>query len=232
MRDRPDAVMLFAAGFGTRMRPLTDTRPKPLIKVAGRALIDHALAQALDYGARHVVANLHYMADSLARHLAGRGVALSREVPDILDTGGGLRHALPLLGTGPVLSMNTDAVWRGPNPLAQAAAAWDPDRMDALLLCLPAARATGHDGPGDFTLGADGRLARGGDMVFTGVQVMNPALLADIDDRVFSLNRAWDIALGNKRLFGACYTGAWCDVGHPGGIALAEAMLGDGHVRP
>ncbi|WP_296765421.1 nucleotidyltransferase family protein [Sediminimonas sp.] len=231
MRDHPDAVMLFAAGFGTRMRPLTDTRPKPLIEVAGRPLIDHALALAQDYGARRIVANLHYMAAILAQHLEGRGVAVSHETPDILDTGGGLRQALPLLGPGPVLSMNTDAVWRGPNPLTLVAQAWDPARMDALLLCLPAAQATGHDGSGDFTLGGDGRLGRGGDMVFSGVQVIEPAVLADIRDSAFSLNRVWDIALQNGRLFGARYTGEWCDVGHPGGIALAESMLRGGDVR-
>lgn len=232
MRDRPDAVMLFAAGFGTRMRPLTDTRPKPLIEVAGRPLIDHALALTREYGARRIVANLHYMAEMLARHLDGRGVTLSHEAPHILDTGGGLRQALPLLGPGPVLSMNTDAVWRGPNPLGEAAAAWDAARMDALLLCVPPARASGHDGNGDFTLSKDGTLSRSGDMVFTGVQVIDPALLDGIEAQAFSLNRAWDIAARAGRLHGALYSGAWCDVGHPGGIAIGEKLLEGGNVRP
>ncbi|MTJ04630.1 MAG: nucleotidyltransferase family protein [Sediminimonas qiaohouensis] len=230
MRDRPDAVMLFAAGFGTRMRPLTDDRPKPLISVAGRALIDHALDIVEDYGASRVVVNAHYMADMLAAHLSGRDVALSHETPSILDTGGGLRRAQPLLGPGPVLTMNSDAVWRGENPLRLASQAWDGAQMDALLLCLPAARATGHDGPGDFTLGANGRLMRGGDLVFTGVQVIRPEILSDIPAAAFSLNVVWDRLAHAGRLFGATYTGDWCDVGHPGGIALAERMIGGADV--
>lgn len=230
MRDRPQAVMLFAAGFGTRMRPLTDDRPKPLIPVAGRALIDHALDIVDDYGAARIVANTHYMAEALAAHLSGRDVALSHEAPRILDTGGGLRHALPLLGPGPVLTMNTDAVWRGPNPLTLAARAWDGARMDALLLCLPATRAAGHDGPGDFALDADGRLIRGGDLVFTGVQVIRPDILSDIPAAAFSLNVVWDRLARAGRLFGAPYPGDWCDVGHPGGIALAERMIGNADV--
>jgi len=232
MRDRPDAVMLFAAGFGTRMRPLTDEMPKPLIPVAGRALIDHTLDIVDDYGATRVVANLHYMADALAAHLAGRSVALSHETPRILDTGGGLHQALPLLCPGPILSMNTDAVWHGPNPLRVAAQAWDQTRMDALLLCLPSHRAEGHSGPGDFSLGSDGQLARNGDLVFSGVQVIHPGALDNICDTSFSLNVVWDRLAASGRLFGAVYPGAWCDVGHPGGIKLAERMIGGVNVRP
>lgn len=224
--------MLFAAGFGTRMRPLTDHLPKPLIPVAGRALIDHALDIVDDYGATRVVANLHYMADALAAHLSGRGVALSRETPRILDTGGGLRQALPLLCPGPVLSMNTDAVWHGPNPLRVAAQAWDRARMDALLLCLPAHRAVGHSGPGDFSLGRGGQLTRDGGLVFSGVQVIHPDALNNICDASFSLNVVWDRLAASGRLFGAVYPGAWCDVGHPDGIKLAEQMIGGVDDRP
>jgi len=158
-------------------------------------------------------------------------VRLSHETPDILDTGGGLRAALPLLGDGPVLTMNSDAVWQGPNPLAHLAPLWDGARMGALLLCLPPGRALGHAGPGDFTLAPDGRLARGPGLVYSGVQVIDPACLADIPDRAFSLNRAWDRLAAEGRLFGAVYPGHWCDVGHPEGIALAEDMLAKTHVR-
>lgn len=224
-------VMIFAAGFGTRMGALTQDRPKPLIKVAGRALIDHALGLVADHAPSRIVVNLHYRADQLAAHLGGRGVLLSHETPDILDTGGGLRAALPLLGDGPVLTMNSDAVWQGPNPLSNLASLLDNARMGALLLCLPPDRALGHTGPGDFTLTPDGRLSRGPDLVYSGVQVIDPACLADIPDRVFSLNRAWDRLAAEGRLFGTVYPGRWCDVGHPEGIALAEDMLESGHVR-
>jgi MurNAc alpha-1-phosphate uridylyltransferase len=224
-------VMIFAAGFGTRMGALTRDRPKPLVEVAGRALIDHALDLVAGYAPPRTVVNLHYRAGQLAAHLSGRGVALSHETPYILDTGGGLRAALPLLGDGPVLTMNSDAVWRGPNPLSHLDALWDGTAMGALLLCLPPDRALGHAGPGDFSLAADGRLARGPGLVYSGVQVIDPACLADIPDRAFSLNRACDALAADGRLFGTVYPGHWCDVGHPGGIAQAEHMLEAGHVR-
>lgn len=223
--------MIFAAGFGTRMGALTQDRPKPLIEVAGRALIDHALGLVAEYSPHRTVVNLHYRAAQLATHLTGRDVILSHETPDILDTGGGLRVALPLLGRGPVLTMNSDAVWRGPNPLTHIEPLWDGARMGALLLCLPPERAHGHAGPGDFTLAPDGRLARGPGLVFSGVQIMDPACLADIPETAFSLNCAWDILAAEGRLFGAVYPDHWCDVGNPEGIPLAEKMLAEDHVR-
>ncbi|KAA0913252.1 nucleotidyltransferase family protein [Aquicoccus porphyridii] len=230
MRDHPDAIMLFAAGFGTRMGALTAERPKPMIRVSGRPLIDHALSLVAPMNLARVVANLHYRPEPLIEHLDGRGIAFSHETPDILDTGGGLRHALPLLGSGPVFTMNTDAVWRGPNPLSLLAGAWNPDEMDALLICVPRARAIGHAGEGDFLLDDTGRIARGPGHVYGGVQIIKTDLLHDIPDRVFSLNLLWDRMAGTDRLFGLPYPGKWCDVGHPEGIALAERMLEDSDV--
>ena len=227
----PDAVMLFAAGFGTRMGALTAERPKPLIEVAGRPLVDHALEIAEGIAPRRIVANLHYLPDALEAHLAPRGVALSRETPDILETGGGLRAALPLLGAGPVFTMNTDAVWEGPNPLALLREAWDPARMDALLLCLPRDRALGHAGRGDFVIGPDGRAERGPGLVYAGAQIIEPSGLHDIPMRAFSLNLLWDRMLAAGRLHAIAYPGRWCDVGRPEGIALAEAMLEGRDVR-
>ncbi len=218
-------VMLFAAGFGTRMGRLTADRPKPLIRVAGRTLLDHALDLANAYGADRIVVNLHYLPDQIETHLEGRGTLLSHETPDILETGGGLRAALPLLGPGPVFTINTDAVWRGPNPLRQLADMWEPGTMDALLLCIPRAQALGHDGAGDFAIGRDGRATRGPGAVYSGVQIIKPDLLHDIPDQAFSLNRLWDRMLAQGRLFATPYTGQWCDVGRPEGITLAETML-------
>lgn len=218
--------MLFAAGFGTRMRPLTDDRPKPMVAVAGRPLIDHALDQTRGFGPLTTVVNLHYKPEKLERHLAGREVRLSREEPEILDTGGGLRAALPLLGPGPVFTMNTDAVWRGPNALRVLADAWDPDRMDGLLLLIPRDRAMGHRGKGDFVPGPDGRITPGPGHVYLGVQILKPDGLALVPGTAFSLWKLWEQMLAGGRLYGVDYPGAWCDVGSPAGIALAEAMLG------
>lgn len=225
MRNSPDALMLFAAGFGTRMGALTRDRPKPLIKVAGQPLLDHALDIARAAGMAQIVVNTHYKAEQIAAHLAGQNIAISHEVTEILDTGGGLRAALPLLKASPVFTMNTDAVWRGPNPLTLLAEAWREGEMDALLLCLPPAQAIGHTGAGDFRLGPDGRATRGHGLIYSGAQIICTEALNGLPDRAFSLNRVWDHLLENGRLFGCTYPGLWCDVGHPGGIALAEAML-------
>ncbi|SNR32594.1 nucleotidyltransferase family protein [Paracoccus sediminis] len=216
--------MIFAAGLGTRMRPLTDRLPKPLIPVAGRTLLDRALDLGRDAGAGPVVVNTHYLGDRIAAHLAGRGVAISDEPGTILDTGGGLRQALPLLGTDPVMTLNPDVVWTGPNPLAALNAAWRDD-MDALLMLVPLARATARQGAGDFALDDAGRIARGGDLVYGGAQIIRPDRLADIPDRVFSLNRLWDRLIADGRAHGIVHPGGWCDVGYPGAIPLAEELI-------
>lgn len=218
-------AMLFAAGFGTRMRPLTDDRPKPLIEVAGRPLIDHALALARGAGLSPLVANAHYKAGMLTDHLLPQGVQVSHETPEILDTGGGLRAALPILGEGPVVTLNTDAIWAGPNPVSLLLEAWDPARMDALLILVPPENAVGRDGPGDFVMDTEGRLTRGAGHVYGGIQIVKTEGLAAIPDAAFSLNLLWDAMIPVGRLHGLLYPGRWCDVGHPGGIALAEEML-------
>ncbi|MDP4034390.1 MAG: nucleotidyltransferase family protein [Pseudorhodobacter sp.] len=234
MRHTPDALMLFAAGFGTRMGALTENCPKPLIRVAGRPLIDHALALADQAGIVRKVVNLHYLPEQLAAHLSPRAdVALAWERERILETGGGLRAALPLLGAGPVFTLNTDAVWTGQNPLSQLRAAWRSARMDALLLLLPAARAVGHGGKGDFLLDATGRICRANGaagLVYLGAQIIRPDRLADIADPAFSLNLLWDQLIAEGRAFGLLHQGGWCDVGQPASIARAEALLEAGHV--
>ncbi|MCV3269993.1 nucleotidyltransferase family protein [Roseobacter sinensis] len=230
MRDLPGSVMLFAAGFGARMRPLTDDRPKPLVDVAGRPLIDHALDQITGIPPERIVANLHYRPDQLARHLAERGVQTVLEHPEILDTGGGLRNALPQLGAGPVFTLNTDTIWKGPSPLDVLRAAWQPDIMDALLICVPLAQTHAYAGQGDFVLDAENRLGRGAGHVYGGAQIIRTDRLAEIPEAAFSLNRIWDLMHAEGRLFGVRYPGRWCDVGHPAGIAAAEALLADPHV--
>lgn len=228
MQDgRPDALMIFAAGRGTRMAPLTDRLPKPLIEVGGRTLLDRALDLAAGAGIGRVVVNIHHLGGQIADHLAGRpGIALSDERDALLETGGGLRRALPLLGPGPVLTLNPDAVWTGPNPLAALLAAWEPARMDALLALVPADRAVARVGPGDFALDSGGRIARGGGLVYGGAQIIRPDRLAAIPEAAFSLNRLWDLMIAEGRAFGLVHPGAWCDVGRPDCIAAAEALLG------
>lgn len=225
MPDELNAIMLFAAGFGTRMGALTADRPKPLIEVAGRSLLDHALDVATAIGPSRIVVNAHYKADQIAAHLIGRDVHVANELPELLDTGGGLRATLPLLNAATIHTMNTDAVWRGPNPLRVLSAAWRPDVMDALLLCLPSAQAVGHAGSGDFLMAENGTLSRGSGLVYSGAQIIKAHTLTDMPDGAFSLNRVWDKVLAAGRLHGCIYPGEWCDVGHPGGITLAEDML-------
>ncbi|MGV8985710.1 MAG: nucleotidyltransferase family protein [Cypionkella sp.] len=220
-------VMLFAAGFGTRMGDLTRDRPKPLIEVAGKPLLDHALNLCLPEIVNRKVINLHYLGDQIARHLQGQEVALSQEEV-LLETGGGLRAALPLLGDGPVMTLNTDAVWTGGNPLAELAAAWDADRMDALLLLTPVSGALGHKGTGDFVISAEGHLQRAKGapgLVYLGAQIIRTEALAEVAEPVFSLNLLWDKMIAEGRAFGVVHKGGWCDVGQPSSIALAEGML-------
>jgi MurNAc alpha-1-phosphate uridylyltransferase len=222
--------MLFAAGFGTRMGALTAHRPKPLIPVAGRALIDRALDLATEAGCDPVVVNLHYLGRQIADHLAGRPVRLSWEHDRILETGGGLRQALPLLGPGPVATLNPDAVWTGPNPLVRLAGHWDDRAMDALLTVAPVEAVYPHGGRSDFSMDAQGRLSRhaetgGPGFVYLGAQIIRTDGLAAIDAPAFSLNRLWDVMIAEGRAFGLVHPGGWCDVGRPEGIAEAEAML-------
>lgn len=201
-----DTAMLMAAGLGKRMRPLTATRPKPLVKVAGKPLMDHALDRLEAGGIRRVVVNVHYLADTVEAHIAARKGGLEFVVSDerakLLETGGGLIKAKPLLGEEPFFCANSDNLWiDGPNEtLGVMRRIWDPQRMDALLLLVPLARANCHSGPGDFHMDATGRLARRktahvAPFVFTGVQILSPELLTDPPSDVFSTNVFWNRAI-------------------------------------
>ena len=224
--------MLFAAGFGTRMGALTATQPKPLIKVAGKSLLDHAIETARAAGITHMVANAHYLGEQIVSHLAQTHIAVSLEA-QILDTGGGLKAALPLLqaGDGPVITLNTDAVWTGANPISQLLQAWDPAKMDQLFLLLPADQARSQTGRSDFVMDDQGRIdwAKGRQgYLYLGAQIINPALLTE--DGAFSLHGPWNRAMATGRAYGVIHHGDWCDVGHPAGILEAEAMLQAAHV--
>lgn len=230
--DMPPA-MVFAAGYGTRMGALTRDQPKPLLPVAGRSLIDRTLDLAAEAGITRAVVNLHYRAAMLRDHLAARrtpALAFSDETEAILETGGGLKAALPLLGPGPVVTLNADAVFSGPNPVATLLAGGLPAGGAARLLLVPRGAATGHAGPGDFFLDDGGTLRRRGTAaeapyVFTGAQVIDPEAVAAWPARAFSLNPVWDALIAAGRLTGAVHAGGWADVGTPQGLALAAALL-------
>jgi MurNAc alpha-1-phosphate uridylyltransferase len=228
--------MVLAAGFGTRMRPLTDRLPKPLLAVAGRTLLDRALDRVAEAGLARAVVNVHYRADMIRAHLAGRRtpeIAISEEAPAILDTGGGIRRALPLLGARPFAVVNADALWTGPCPVAALRAAWEPARMDALLLLVPRGRARAHAGAGDFFLDAPGGAParRGGaaraPFVYTGAQILAPGAMEGTPEGAFSLNRVWDGLLARGRLAAIVHGGGWVDVGTPAGLEAAEAALAE-----
>lgn len=236
MAAPPSHAMVLAAGLGKRMRPLTDRVPKPMVAVAGRALIDRVLDRLGAAGIGHAVVNLHHRADQLQAHLAGRSappeIAFSNERAELLDTGGGCAHALPLLGAGPFYAINSDALWQdgGDDTLLRLAGFWDPARMDALLLLIRREAALAFDGPGDFDADATGRLIRRGDRamapyVFGGVQILDPAVFAGTPAGPFSLNLIYDRAIARGRLFGLVHDGLWVHVGKPEAIAVAEAAL-------
>lgn len=221
------SIMLFAAGLGTRMGPLTADRPKPMVQVAGRPLIDHTLDLLRDQPLNAPVINLHYKADVLRDHLAGQSIVFSDETDLLRDTGGGLRHALPLLGADPVVTLNTDAIWRGPNPIAQLLTAWRDD-MEGLLMLVPTPQVRGHKGAGDFVIDVNGRLTRQPGHIYSGLQLIRTDGLAAIPDDVFSLNRLWDDAIARGTLHGITYSGHWCDVGQPDSIPIAEDLINEG----
>lgn len=230
----PDTAMLLAAGLGTRMRPLTDDMPKPLINVAGKPLIDYALDRFAAAGVSKAVVNVHYRADQMEAYLEARTtpqITISDERDLLLETGGGLKRALPHLGDKPVFCTNTDAILidgdhEGCRTLTQT---WNDAGMDALLLLIPIEATSGYAGKGDFTQSRDGRIAlRSGDAapyVFTGLQIITPALIAEGPDGPFSTRVLWDKAAERGRLFGAVIDGFWLHVGDPESLDLAERRL-------
>ena len=238
LAEVPRTAMIMAAGLGKRMRPLTATRPKPLIEVAGKALLDHVLDRLSAAGVKQIVVNVHYLADAVEAHLAtrhqGLEVVISDERKLLLETGGGLVHAVDLIDSDPFLAINSDNLWvDGPaDTLKLLASHWDDSKMDALLLLVPLARAQNHKGMGDFHMTRTGRLrrrerSRVAPFVFTGIQMMSKRLLKDAPEGPFSTNILWDRAIAEGRCFGAVHQGLWFDVGIPKSIKLTEAALQD-----
>ena len=225
MSDTPRAAMIFAAGFGTRMGDLTLATPKPMIPLAGRPMIDHAVDLVRSAGINHIVANTHYLPDIIEPHLHALGVTTVRETPRILETGGGLKSALGVLGPEPVVTLNPDAAWAGRNPISALLEVWQKE-MQALLLLVPVETAGTARVEGDFSL-EQGTLRRGGRYIYTGAQILRTHLLSEIQESVFSLNKYWDLLAETGAIHGIVYEGKWCDIGHPEGLSKAERMLTD-----
>ncbi|MDQ3144369.1 MAG: nucleotidyltransferase family protein [Pseudomonadota bacterium] len=232
----PKTAMVMAAGLGKRMRPLTATRPKPLVQVAGKALIDHVMDRLRAAGVERIVVNVHYLADALEAHLqtsaTGLDVTVSDERSLLLETGGGMVQAAPMIDDDPFLVVNSDNYWiDGPaDTLRLLASHWREEEMDALLLVVPHARAANNAGVGDFHMDAIGRLRRRGlgrvaPFVYTGIQIVSKRLLRDAPAGAFSNNIFWDRAIEEGRCFGAVHQGLWFDVGSPPSIAATEAAL-------
>lgn len=230
----PTRAMVLAAGLGTRMRPLTDDRPKALVEVGGRALIDHVLDRLAAAGVTEAVVNVHWFADRLEGHLAGRTaprILISDERAELLETGGGLKKARPLLGEAPVFVANIDSVWidRG-DALGDLIRLWDPDRMDAALLLARREGAIGFEGAGDLFLDGDGRLTFRGDApsapyAYMGVHITRPQVVDDGPEGPFSLSRVWRRLADQGRLFGTVLDGDWMHVGDPEARDAAESRL-------
>jgi MurNAc alpha-1-phosphate uridylyltransferase len=229
-----DTAMVLAAGLGKRMRPLTASQPKPLVRVAGKALIDHALDRLAEAGIARAVVNVHYLADALEAHVMARAtpaVTISDERDKLLETGGGVVKALPLL-PDPFFCLNSDNIWlEGPrNIFSDLSDAWDPARMDAVLALVPHLAAHNFRGQGDFGMDAKGRLVRRrsgriAPFIFSGIQLVSHRLLREAPEGPFSTNVVWDRAIEEGRLFGVAFTGQWFEVGTPDAIAPTEAAL-------
>jgi len=235
----PRTAMVMAAGLGTRMRPLTNDKPKPLIAVAGEPLIDHVLGHLAAAGVRRAVINVHYLPEQIEAHLGsnahGLDIAISDERDLLLETGGGLVKAEPLIDCDPFLAVNSDNLWiDGPaDTLRLLASQWDDEKMDALLLLVPHARAFNHKGLGDFHMTRSGRIRRRekrrvAPFVFTGIQMVSKRLLRDAPKGPFSTNVLWSRAIEEGRCFGAVHQGLWFDVGSPQAIGRTEELIDHG----
>ncbi|WP_428151768.1 N-acetylmuramate alpha-1-phosphate uridylyltransferase MurU [Brevundimonas sp.] len=233
----PKTAMVLAAGLGTRMRPLTDDRPKALVEVGGRALIDHVLDRLAEAGVERAVVNVHWFADRLEAHLAARGrapaITISNERAELLETGGGLKKAHPLLGDEPVFVANIDSVWTGGDTADWAVELirlWDPTKMDACLLLARREGSIGFEGDGDFFLGDDGRLTFRGEapsapFAYMGVHITRPDYADGGPDGPFSLSPLWRASAAAGRLYGCVLDGDWMHVGDPQARDEAEARL-------
>lgn len=230
----PKNAMVLAAGLGKRMRPITDTMPKPLVRIAGKALLDWGLDALAGAGVQKAVVNVHYLPDQIIAHVAGRAapkIVISDESGGLLDSAGGIVKALPELGGEPFYILNADTFWidAGQSDLIRLALEWDAARMDILIMLAPLESATGHSGSTDFLLAADGRLARANTdprgLIYAGAAIVHPRIFEGVAVEPHSLNRYFDAAIAAGRLYGMAMRGRWITVGTPDAIQPAEAAV-------
>lgn len=227
------SAMVLAAGLGTRMRHLTADRPKPLVEVAGRALLDRVIDAVKEAGITDIVVNIHYKPEMMRAHLNARtdvNLKISDETAKLLDTGGGVKAARAMLTGDPVLTYNSDFIWQSAGVIKGLMAAWDDAKMDGLMLLSHLNRTTGFEHPGDFFLDEEGRIVRRGEAArapyaWMGVQLIRPSLYDDTPDEPFSNNLIWDRLIAKGRLYGHVFEGTGCHVGSPEGVAAAEEVI-------
>ncbi len=234
----PNTAMVFAAGLGTRMRPLTDDLPKPLVPLAGRPLIDHALDRLAEAGVNQVIVNVHYLAEKVESYLTKRKapkITISDERDELLDTGGGIIKAQSHFGDDSIVIHNSDTVWIDgvSDNLKRLFSAWDPEKMDTLMLLASTSACLGYSGTGDFNMDSDGRIVRRPEgrmapFVFAGVSIAHPRLFQDAPSGAFSLNVLWDRAIKARRAYGIRLDGYWMHVGTPDALVEAEAAIAQG----
>lgn len=235
MATQPKTAMVLAAGLGLRMRPITDKTPKPMVKVADRTLLDHALDRLKAVGVGKAVVNTHHLGEQISGHLKFRRdmeIVISDEADALLETGGGVKKALPHLGPDPFYVVNADVLWLNgtTDGLARLAASWEDDKMDVLLMLHSTVEAYGYIGRGDFVIDPLGKLARRPERevapyVFTGIEIVHPRALAGTPDGAFSMNVVFDRLLEKERLYGIVHDGEWFDVGTPDGLSQAESYM-------
>tara|TARA_B110000008_G_scaffold71025_1_gene71996 strand:+ start:231 stop:938 length:708 start_codon:yes stop_codon:yes gene_type:complete len=226
-----NSALIFGAGFGTRMGEITKTIPKPMVTILNKPLIDYAIDITLDAKIQNIIVNLHYLPEQIENHLSKfKNIKTIHEYPRILETGGGLKNALPILGSNPVITLNSDIIWIGYNPIKSLLKSWNPKKMDALLMLIPIESTKGYKGLGDFYLDRDKQLIRrdnksNAPYVYTGVQIIKTELLSAINKESFSINILWNKIINQRNAYGIIYDGSWIDVGHPEGIDCATKEL-------
>lgn len=235
MTDKVTTAMVLAAGLGTRMRPLTNDKPKPLVTLAGRTLLDHMLDRLVEAKVERAIVNVHYFPEQMEAHLSKRrdlDIVVSNERAQLMETGGGVKQARPLLGDDPIFHVNTDSVWIGDHALTKLAAQFDPARMGALLLLVPMHNVIGLETNGDFKLAPDGRITHrfddpSADLAWMGVQIIDPKIVDPEPLEPFSFRRVWKRLWEEGRLYGVLFDGFWLHVGDPAARDAAEARLAE-----
>ena len=223
-----DTSVIFTAGFGTRMHPITKDIPKPLVRVGEKTLLDHTLELAKNGNVKHFYLNTHHLADQIEKHVEGKkNIKLNFETPRILETGGGLKAISPQLNTPIIFTSNVDSIWKGPNPYNVLRKHWNSIKMDCLILLIPLKNAIGYSKLGDFKKAKNGLIKRSNKsgLIYSGIQLIKHELTRKNKKTIFSLNETWDELIKEEKLYGTIYNGNWADVGSIDNLNKAKKLL-------